>query len=148
VGDYGPADIFGYGANSVPEIFTNIVLLTHNGQFARGQFRPGHDVVLPPIQSGATGFDPKFSPLFGGVPQEERDTVLFFAGGANPILESCRYFQECELGRVLRHDVCAACTWASQSGVRGTVGVCCLGVVCVCVRSLSSVELCDPPPVV
>ena len=34
-------------------------------------------------------------------------------------------------------------TWASQSGVRGTVGVCCLGAVCVCVRSLSSVELCD-----
>jgi len=31
-------------------------------------------------------------------------------------------------------DVCvgsAACTWASQSGVLGTVGVCRLGVVCV-----------------
>ena len=36
-----------------------------------------------------------------------------------------------------------ACTWESQFGVRGSVGVCCLGVVCVCVRSLSSVELCD-----
>ena len=43
-------------------------------------------------------------------------------------------------------DVCggnAACTWVSQSGVRGTVGACCLGAVCVCVCSLSSVELCD-----
>ena len=43
-------------------------------------------------------------------------------------------------------DVCVgniACTWESQFGVRGSVGVCCLGVVCVCVRSLSSVELCD-----
>ena len=32
----------------------------------------------------------------------------------------------------------AACTWVSQSGVRGTVGVCRLGVVCVCAFS----ELC------
>ena len=33
-------------------------------------------------------------------------------------------------------DVCvgnAACTWESQSRVRGAVGVCCSGVVCVCV---------------
>lgn len=89
MGDYGPADIFGYGANRVPELLESVVLLTHNGQFMRGQFRPGHDVVLPPIQSGATGFESKMSPLFGGVPQEERDTVLFFAGGASPWVLYC-----------------------------------------------------------
>ena len=43
------------------------------------------------------------------------------------------------------HTAKVACTWVSQSGVRGSVGMCCLGgvCVCVCVRSLSSVELCD-----
>jgi hypothetical protein len=42
-------------------------------------------------------------------------------------------------------DVCignVACTWVSQSGVRGSVGVM-SSLCCVCVRPLSSVELCD-----
>jgi len=43
-----------------------------------------------------------------------------------------------ESGRVHRQRV--ACTWVGQSGVRGTVGVCCLGAVCVCVCVFS--ELC------
>lgn len=76
VGDYGTADHL----RRVPPLLSKVIWLQHDGATERnGHFNPSKDVVVPPIQGGATGFTPKDSPLFGGKKQK-RDTLFFYAG--------------------------------------------------------------------
>lgn len=91
--DAGPAEAWRdtWAREGLPEPVAAFSLLTHHGAVAgaaspaggdRPLFRRGIDVLLPPLQSRATGWDAVASPLFGG-PAPERNVTLFWAGAVS-----------------------------------------------------------------
>ena len=91
--DAGPAEAWrdSWAREGLPEAVAAFSLLTHHGAVAgaaspaggdRALFRRGVDVLLPPLQSRATGWDAVTSPLFGAA-APERNITLFWAGAVS-----------------------------------------------------------------